>query len=148
MSYFLKINKETGKILAKYNIPYDSFDLQSREISEELVEIEETIYFEINDINNFIFNKNKSITNIAERPNEYCIFDWNTKQWVDDLEILKHQINSQRFILLQQSDWTDTVSAQTRLTNYDEWQTYRQALRDITKQEGYPLNVIWPTQPN
>ena len=29
----------------------------------------------------------------------------------------------------------------------DAWLDYRQKLLDITKQEGYPLDVIWPTKP-
>ena len=28
-----------------------------------------------------------------------------------------------------------------------EWASYRQALRDITAQEGFPYSVIWPTKP-
>jgi len=28
-----------------------------------------------------------------------------------------------------------------------EWSTYRQALRDITEQEGFPYQVTWPTKP-
>lgn len=28
-----------------------------------------------------------------------------------------------------------------------EWATYRQALRDLPQQEGFPLNVIWPSEP-
>lgn len=27
------------------------------------------------------------------------------------------------------------------------WATYRQALRDITAQQGFPWNVTWPEQP-
>ena len=36
-------------------------------------------------------------------------------------------------MLLAASDWTDTLSAKTRLgdAKYDEWQVYRQALRDM-----------------
>jgi hypothetical protein len=51
--------------------------------------------------------------------------------------------------LLQESDWTDTVSAKTRLGDalYQAWQDYRQALRDITLQPDYPLEVIWPIAP-
>lgn len=29
-----------------------------------------------------------------------------------------------------------------------EWAEYRQALRDITTQDGFPYNVIWPDKPN
>ncbi len=33
--------------------------------------------------------------------------------------------------------------------NVDEnaWRTYRQDLRDITLQEGFPLNIVWPEKP-
>ena len=27
------------------------------------------------------------------------------------------------------------------------WRTYRQALRDITEQEGFPFNIVWPEAP-
>lgn len=29
----------------------------------------------------------------------------------------------------------------------DQWRQYRQALRDIPKQSGFPNEVIWPTPP-
>lgn len=29
----------------------------------------------------------------------------------------------------------------------DAWKTYRQALRDIPAQSGFPTNVTWPTKP-
>ncbi|MCM1512600.1 MAG: phage tail assembly chaperone [Oxalobacter formigenes] len=29
----------------------------------------------------------------------------------------------------------------------DEWKTYRQALRDIPEQTGFPENVVWPEKP-
>jgi hypothetical protein len=58
-------------------------------------------------------------------------------------------IKEKRKKLLYESDWTDTLSAKTRLGDdlYDSWQAYRQALRDIPTQPGYPDDVIWPTKP-
>lgn len=55
-----------------------------------------------------------------------------------------------RNLLLAESDWTDTLSAKARLgdSTYNAWQTYRQSLRDITTQTGFPHNIIWPTPPN
>lgn len=55
---------------------------------------------------------------------------------------------SQRNKLLLDSDWTDTASAPFRLGNslYQQWQTYRQALRDITTQAD-PFNIVWPVPP-
>lgn len=29
----------------------------------------------------------------------------------------------------------------------EEWRAYKQALRDVPEQEGFPLNIIWPTMP-
>lgn len=30
----------------------------------------------------------------------------------------------------------------------NEWSAYRQKLRDIPQQEGFPLNIEWPTSPD
>jgi hypothetical protein len=61
----------------------------------------------------------------------------------------KSVARAQRNLLLQQSDWTDTASASARLGQelYNQWQIYRQALRDITDQPGYPYDIVWPTPP-
>ena len=55
------------------------------------------------------------------------------------------EVRAQRNSLLQQSDWTQVADAPV---NQAAWATYRQALRDITMQSGFPENVIWPTPPN
>jgi len=57
-------------------------------------------------------------------------------------------IRSKRDELLVASDWTDTLSAKTRLgdAKYDEWQVYRQALRDMPDKGCTDLdNPVWPT---
>lgn len=46
---------------------------------------------------------------------------------------------------LAECDWTQLADAPS--TNKAAWATYRQALRDITKQSGFPWNVTWPTAP-
>ena len=52
-------------------------------------------------------------------------------------------VRFQRDNLLQQTDWM----ALSDNTMTPDWASYRQALRDITAQEGYPYAVIWPTKP-
>jgi hypothetical protein len=54
-------------------------------------------------------------------------------------------IRAQRNKLLEETDWTQ--SRDVSLTNDSEWVEYRQELRDITSQEGFPHEVIWPTKP-
>ena len=64
-------------------------------------------------------------------------------------EVRCQEVKVERNVRLVSSDWTDTVSASVRLGNalYTSWQTYRQALRDITEQPGFPDAVVWPTPP-
>ena len=50
---------------------------------------------------------------------------------------------SKRNRLLSDTDWM----ALSDNTMTPEWVSYRQALRDITAQEGFPYSVIWPTKP-
>lgn len=54
-------------------------------------------------------------------------------------------VRSERDRLLVASDWTQLsdVPAATR----EKWIAYRQALRDISEQDGFPLNIDWPVTP-
>jgi hypothetical protein len=83
------------------------------------------------------------------RPDSTYDFNYNSYSWEPNLAAAELKIKNIRNQLLQESDWTDTVSAQTRLgeTLYNSWQTYRQDLRDITLQAGYPFEVVFPTAP-
>lgn len=49
--------------------------------------------------------------------------------------------------LLVGSDWTTGNDSPLSAAKQDEWKIYRQTLRDITAQSGYPDTIIWPTQP-
>jgi hypothetical protein len=54
---------------------------------------------------------------------------------------------NERNIRLQQSDWV-VVKAQEEGTEIpQEWRDYRQALRDITTADGWPLSHQWPEKP-
>lgn len=54
------------------------------------------------------------------------------------------QVRAQRNRLLAASDWTQVADAPV---DQAAWATYRQELRDITAQAGFPENVDWPTAP-
>jgi hypothetical protein len=66
----------------------------------------------------------------------------------DAARVLSNALTLRQSLLIG-SDWTDTLSAHDRLgeTLYQQWQTYRQALRDITSQPGFPADIVWPTAP-
>ena len=46
--------------------------------------------------------------------------------------------------LLTQSDWSQAPDS---TADREAWKTYRQALRDITNQAGFPTDITWPTEP-
>ena len=48
--------------------------------------------------------------------------------------------------LLTDCDWTQLPDAPVLDAN--EWTTYRQQLRDITSQAGFPWEITWPEIPN
>ena len=53
-------------------------------------------------------------------------------------------MRDQRTQKLSDSDWTQLADSPE---NKAAWATYRQALRDIPTQAGFPWEVQWPTQP-
>ena len=42
---------------------------------------------------------------------------------------------------------TDWMASQDVIMS-DDWRTYRQALRDVPAQEGFPNTITWPTKPS
>ena len=61
-----------------------------------------------------------------------------------DTEAAAKIVRAQRNILLSESDWTQVADAPV---DQAAWATYRQALRDIPSQVGFPLDVVWPKKP-
>jgi len=55
----------------------------------------------------------------------------------------EEQIRSQRDRLIAETDWWATSDR----TMTAEQTAYRQALRDITDQSGFPTDITWPTKP-
>jgi hypothetical protein len=62
-----------------------------------------------------------------------------------DTEQKALEIRYLRDIKLTESDWTQMpdISAERKSL----WATYRQALRDVPTQSGFPWGVQWPTKP-
>jgi hypothetical protein len=57
---------------------------------------------------------------------------------------LSERVRMQRNVLLQETDFHalgDTTAMDSDMS------TYRQALRDVPTQSGFPENVTWPTKP-
>jgi hypothetical protein len=83
---------------------------------------------------------------MPSKPSEYCVFNYETKQWVDPRtpETQWPIVRAERNRKLQACDWTQL--SDIPLEKKMLWETYRQELRDITNQPD-PFNLIWPTKP-
>jgi hypothetical protein len=57
------------------------------------------------------------------------------------------QVRRERNAKLTECDWTQLNDTPLDNPAKVEWTTYRQALRDITAQAGFPHNVVWPVKP-
>ncbi|WP_242012382.1 tail fiber assembly protein [Pseudodesulfovibrio cashew] len=54
---------------------------------------------------------------------------------------------AERDARLAASDWTQLADHPLDDTAMVLWQSYRQALRDVPQQDGFPETVSWPEQP-
>jgi hypothetical protein len=87
-------------------------------------------------------------------------FDESIESWVQKWDVVKLnedeiqlivdsallEVSNKRSTLLQSCDWTQLEDVPVEIKQ--KWKAYRQELRDITLQDGYPSNVIWPQIPN
>lgn len=63
-------------------------------------------------------------------------------RWTND-----QKVRNIRNFRLKQSDKYSYPDFPITTEKRNEWLAYRQALRDITAQPGFPDNVVWPTKP-
>jgi hypothetical protein len=60
-------------------------------------------------------------------------------------EELAAAARAERDALLAATDWTQ--SADVPQATKDKWAPYRQALRDVPEQSGFPSDIQWPVNP-
>lgn len=57
------------------------------------------------------------------------------------------QVRAERNLRLAACDWTQVDDAPLDNIQKSAWASYRQQLRDITSQQGFPWEVVWPVPP-
>jgi len=62
---------------------------------------------------------------------------------IEEAEEQANVYRTQRNTLLAETDWW-AVSDRTMTQAETD---YRQALRDVPQQDGFPINITWPTKP-
>lgn len=58
------------------------------------------------------------------------------------------EVRTKRDSLLTETDWTQCLDAPISTESQLEMRSYRQSLRDLTEQESFPLEVVWPEMPD
>lgn len=136
---FTIYNISTGEIIQSGQCPDSDYLLQQVPENCSIIDLPSdpsSQYIQ----NNQVFDK-------PNKPNDFSVFDYVLKQWVQNSDLAENYVKTNRNRLLYQSDWTQLPNSPLTTQKQQEWADYRQQLRDITSQSGYPFNVVWPTQP-
>lgn len=87
---------------------------------------------------------NGVVTGIS--PNTTAWNTWNDTQ-PNQTTLEAEEARIQRDKLLTACDWTQMADSPLDADTKVAWATYRQALRDVTLQENFPTEIIWPVEP-
>ena len=77
------------------------------------------------------------------------LWKWSISEMDDDAKAAKDAeaakaVRSDRDKRLSDTDWTQVADAPV---DKAAWATYRQALRDVPSQAGFPYDINWPSKP-
>jgi len=77
------------------------------------------------------------------------LWKWSISEISDEAKAAKDaeqakNIRSDRDKRLSDTDWTQVADAPV---DKAVWATYRQALRDVPAQAGFPYDITWPSKP-
>lgn len=83
--------------------------------------------------------------------NEFGVFiqSWSVVSMSDEEKVIAdsekaEMVRRERNYKLMETDWTQLSDAPV---NSQDWITYRNALRDLPSQDGFPWDIVWPSKP-
>ena len=87
---------------------------------------------------------------LSQSEKEAIAAEWNRYVKEDKPEVELEDLRLIRNGILAQSDWVVIKEREEggSVSNFADWKTYRQALRDITKTYKSLADVKWPTAPS
>ena len=77
----------------------------------------------------------------------WLIVDMNDSERLVADEIQARKVRGDRDVRLRMSDWTQLPDSPLSEEQRQEYVVYRQLLREITAQPGFPWDIIWPSAP-
>jgi hypothetical protein len=70
--------------------------------------------------------------------------EWHDTRSDEDRD---NEARAKRDRLLAETDWIVTRAIERAEAVPEVWAAYRQALRDVPEQEGFPVTIVWPEAP-
>lgn len=93
----------------------------------------------------------RGLVSCPPRPSVNHTWDVISGCWLEDTaardEALTNEARAGRDLLITACDWTVLPDAPLTASKKTEWKAYRQALRDLTSQAGFPQMIDWPVMP-
>lgn len=99
------------------------------------------------------FNHTQNISNTAVFKNGAWVETWTiTSASPEEIAVRTSEKSSRvrddRNRKLAECDWTQLVDSPLNPEAKAAWAFYRENLRMVPDQPGFPFNITWPTQPN
>ena len=139
MKRFVKF-ESSGRIVAIGICADTDFELQPG-YPDLLLEIDQDLWIDLNTHK----VEDGAVVALAAQPSLNHVFNYGSGVWeISEARVIADALD-RRSVLLQLSDWTQLPDVP--LATKDQWAGYRQALRDITLQAGYPFEIQWPNSP-
>tara|TARA_R110000796_G_scaffold131618_1_gene247138 strand:- start:13 stop:468 length:456 start_codon:yes stop_codon:yes gene_type:complete len=76
---------------------------------------------------------------------KWTVVDKTSEELSSEVDLKISGTRDERNLLLSNSDWTQVDDSPV---DKSSWATYRQALRDVPTQAGFPTDVTWPVEPS
>ena len=141
MTATFAIYDATGRILRTGYCPTSMLDIQAGE--------GEFLYVgSADEERQYINTSTGDLADKPVKPDGRYEFNSLTKTWdvvIPTVAETELEVRVRRNMLLTGCDWTQLPDVPLAIK--DAWVSYRQALRDITTQSGFPLDIVWPTPP-
>jgi hypothetical protein len=96
---------------------------------------------------------NEYKVDIVQQPDgswahELVQIEISQEQYQNNVAVQTQAVKADRNRLLVSCDWTQLADVNLSQTAKQAWNVYRQLLRDIPTQTGFPFTIEWPQPPN
>jgi hypothetical protein len=75
---------------------------------------------------------------------QYVVTEMDSEEALAKIADQAHRVREERDRLLASCDWTQAADVPVDRT---AWAAYRQLLRELPLQEGFPWSITWPDAP-